>query len=117
MAVQTDSGLFDIEPGGDTVLIRFTQSRLNAINMESVGRRLLRLAGVVGQRCLRLDFRNVNYLAGSGLGTILALNRKLQSNGGQLVVDNVPAQLYAMFEATRLTAILDVRRRETRTHV
>lgn len=62
-----------------------------------------------GVRQLNLDFRDVKFVSGQGLGKLTRLHRKLD-----LTLCNVCPHVYEVFEITRLTGILDVRPRAAR---
>jgi anti-anti-sigma regulatory factor len=62
-----------------------------------------------GQQDLELDFGGVAFVTGSGLGRLVALHKSLRDAGCRLTVSNVAPQVYEVFEAARLTGLLDVR--------
>ena len=57
-----------------------------------------------------LDMSEVKVLTASGLGQLITLHNRLRASGGQLVLCNVGERAYEVFEVTRLTDLLDVRR-------
>jgi hypothetical protein len=46
-----------------------------------------------------------------GLGLLVRLNKELRARGGGLVLFNVPADAYEVFEGMHLVDVLDVRQR------
>ncbi len=63
-----------------------------------------------GPRDWVVDLSGVEYPTAACLGQLVALNRWLRASGGRLVVDRVGERAYEVFEVTRLTEVLDVRR-------
>ena len=48
-----------------------------------------------------------------GLGLLVSLNKELRARGGALVLCNVPADAYEVFEGMHLVDVLDVRQQGT----
>jgi anti-sigma B factor antagonist len=101
-----------VQTAGDTTVVRFTGDRI-LLYEEAVGflsEQLLELADGPIQGTLFLDFANVEYLSSLMLGTLLRLHRMLKEAGRQLTLGNLRPEVYEVFEVTRLTMLLDVRR-------
>ena len=62
-------------------------------------------------RPLVLDLGDVKVLTAGGLGQLVALHNRLRASGGRLVLSNVGQLAYEALEVTRLTELLDVRRK------
>ena len=56
---------------------------------------------------LRLDFKNVEYVASAGLRVILEAKKLLDAKGGKLIVCNVSKEVMHIFEITGFSDILD----------
>ena len=69
------------------------------------------LAADVGRCRLILDFSDVALLSAAGLGLLVRLHQAVRAAGGSLVLRNLDPAVYELFEVTRLTALLNVRRR------
>jgi anti-anti-sigma regulatory factor len=82
-------------------VIRLTD---DVLNEESVGR----LPDVPAGHRLHVDLGAVGRPTAGGLGRLVALHRELTARGGGLVLWNVPALTYEVFEVTRLTRVLRV---------
>jgi anti-anti-sigma regulatory factor len=65
-----------------------------------------------GSRSLALDLGEVGVPTAGTLGRLVALHHRLLASGGRLVLCNVGPRAFAVFELTRLTDLLDVRREE-----
>jgi anti-anti-sigma regulatory factor len=63
-----------------------------------------------GGRALVLDLGGVKVPTAGCLGQLVALNNRLRSSGGRLVLYNVGPMAFEVFELARLTELLDVRR-------
>ena len=66
-----------------------------------------------GRPNLYLDLAEIHVLASVVLGKMLALDKKLREHGGRLILMHIDPFVYRMFQATRLTDVLDIRRAET----
>ena len=55
------------------------------------------------------ELREVRLPTAEGLGLLISLSRGLRARGGKLVLLNAPADVYEVFEQTRLVDVLDVR--------
>jgi len=62
-------------------------------------------------RPLLLDFANVECLASTALGLIVALNNKLKAAGSRLTLYDVAPHIEDVFEITKLTNVLDIHKR------
>jgi anti-anti-sigma factor len=104
---------FTVEARGEQTVIRFTGDRvsLDALAVPDLGEELLPLVGEVEGEMM-LDFAPVDFLSSLGLGMLIRLHKALQAQGSRLAVRNVAPQIYEVVEVSKLTALLDVRRRE-----
>jgi anti-anti-sigma regulatory factor len=90
--------------GPDTV-VRFSEPRLDGAHLD----RVLPLAD---RPRLRLDFRGVEDLTGNVLARLVSLHTRVRAAGGELTLEHVAPAVYKLFEVTRLTSVLNVRRQE-----
>jgi len=62
-------------------------------------------------RCkLLLDMGRVEYLTSTTLNALAQVHQRLRQQGGRLMVRQVRPHLFELFQATRLDAVLDVRK-------
>ena len=73
----------------------------------------LRLLDDPGAHAARLDPGAVRLPTAEGLGLLVSLNKELRARGGALVLCNVPADAYEVFEGMHLVDVLDVRQQGT----
>lgn len=62
-----------------------------------------------GQPNLYLDFDRIGLISSIVVAKMLTLDTRLREHGGRLILVNVNATNYRLFEAARLTETLDVR--------
>jgi anti-sigma B factor antagonist len=100
------------ETVGDVTIVRFTVKpvMLDQLNTEAFGDQLVSLAESLGPRKLLLDFSTVEYLSSMALGTLIGLHKRLLAVGGELLIGHVNSEIYEIFEITKLTTYLHVRR-------
>jgi anti-anti-sigma factor len=99
----------EVEAADDVIVVRLL---LPTLDEETAPRVCEALAGLVresGRPGLRLDLRNVETLTAGGLGQLVALHLDIRSLGVQLTLVNPQPHIHELFQATRLTQVLDVR--------
>lgn len=57
---------------------------------------------------LLLDFDNVDYLSSAVLGKLVALNKDVKKDKGQLILANIKAPILEVFRITKLDKILNI---------
>lgn len=57
---------------------------------------------------LILDFRHVEFVDSTGLGALISILRKIQSQEGQLALTNVNTEVESIFEVTRLHKLFKI---------
>jgi anti-anti-sigma factor len=77
--------------------------------IESLRAQLGAIASEPGQAHLLLDFRNVRYISGMALATLVTLYKNLRATGRRLALDNVRPLVHEVFAITRLDTLFDVR--------
>ena len=100
----TDAVLPKVEHAGDISILTFTGSG-NAVTRE-VGH----LFGSHAPQHLLLDFRNVTYISGHGLGTLVALHRQMRDAGVRLMLFNLMPEVYEVFAITGLDQLFQIGR-------
>ena len=110
--MNTQRPTLTVTADGEQTLIRFTGSRLflDETTALPLGEELFALADGAAQGPLLVDLGNVEFLSSTMLGILVRMHRGLAAAGRHLVVANVSPVVYEVFETTRLTTVLDVRR-------
>src|SRR5690242_2286569 len=107
--------LLSVEDGADGAVIRFVPRSvsLDATNAEVMDRLLNALLDGQTPDHLAFDFGPVDFLTSEALGVLLSLHKRV---GGRLTLLNLREEVYEVFEATKLTQVLRVRRRAACDH-
>ncbi len=101
--------LLEAEVRGGVARVFVRETELDAARAQALGDYLLALAGRLGGGQLEVDLGEVRGLCSSGLGKLVALDRRLRAAGGRLTFLGVTSPVYEVFELTHLTDVLDVR--------
>jgi anti-anti-sigma factor len=100
----------DVDGG---TLVKLTARDLDKETVPVLVEDLFELVQESGRPNLYLDLIEVRLIASVVLGKMLSLDTKLRAHGGRLILTSVDPFVYRMFQATRLTDVLDVRKAET----
>ena len=113
MRPDTDRTFLSVETTPAEIVIRFTDSPIIFDGLSAPG--MVDLLGFLmaelSQEHLILDFENVLSISSAGLGALVSLNKQARAAGKRLTVRGVSKEVYEPFEITRLTRLLDIRRR------
>ena len=95
------------ERTGNVKIITFTAGQLrdveNVINTELEG-----LTDDLGECHLLLDFTNVECITSVELGTLVSLHKKMKATGGRLTLFNLNLQVFEVFLAMHLEALIGI---------
>lgn len=61
-----------------------------------------------GHKMFIVDLSNVDYIDSSGLGTLVAIQKKTLQNGGNVIIKGVNGLVKDLFELTRLTKVFEI---------
>jgi anti-sigma B factor antagonist len=113
MSAQPRRRRLEMEPIGDITVVNFLDKKiLDEQNIQIIGEELFRLVDDQGHRKLLLNFGNVEYLSSAALGKLITLNKKLQQNGGRLVLCNIRPEIHEVFEITKLDKFFKIAKEE-----
>jgi anti-anti-sigma factor len=100
-----------IESSGAILVVTFTGCRTRTeVNM--IAGELSCLGHDMDGRHLFLDFRQVSYVNGAELGTLVALHRKMKASGGRLTLFNLEGLVEEVFGVTGLDYVLEICRQK-----
>jgi anti-sigma B factor antagonist len=103
----------EVEDIGDVTVVNFVDRRiLDEQNIQIIGEQLFSLVDEVGRRKLLLNFGNVEFLSSAALGKLIALHKKLQAVNGRLILCNIRAEIFEVFELTRLDKFFTIHKGE-----
>jgi anti-anti-sigma factor len=109
MAVESPYSFLQIKRAGAVGVVRFTgKAMLDENSIRLVGDELIRLVDKFGYKKILLDFRQVKNLGSYMLATLVDLHKKIQSAEGRLALCSIDAEVYQVFQLTRLTKILSI---------
>ena len=61
-----------------------------------------------GHKTFVIDLGNVDYIDSSGLGTLVAIQKRALQNGGSVIIKNLKGLVKDLFELTRLTKVFEI---------
>jgi carbon storage regulator CsrA len=101
----------EVEDAGDAIVVRLTGGALafSGDNAQALATQLDAVAAAACDRTLVLDFRNVGFLSGTALGSLVRLHNRMQTGGGSLSLRNLQDAVYEVFVVSRLTTLFEVR--------
>ena len=103
----------EVEPIGDVTVVNFVDRKiLDEQNIQVIGEQLFSLVDEQGLRKILLNFSNVEYLSSAALGKLITLNKKLQQAGGKLILCNIDAHIFEVFEITKLDRFFKIIKEE-----
>lgn len=62
-----------------------------------------------GQKYLLIDFTQVDYIDGSGMGMLVSIQKHAALRGGGITIKGVQGLVKQLFEMTRLVNVLEIR--------
>jgi len=102
----SETGLIVSEANGTTIVDFRNTAILDTDAVSAIENELYRLVDDDRRQHILLDFSAVRFLASRMLGALVALHKKAQNIGGKVVLCGLAANLYTVFEVSRLTAVL-----------
>ena len=113
MTTQPRRRLIEVEDIGDVTVVNFTENKiLDEARIQIIGDQLFQLVDELGRRKILLNFGNVEYLSSAALGKFITLNKKVQAAGGKLILCNIDANIYEVFEITKLNKLFNIQKEE-----
>jgi carbon storage regulator len=94
------------EQTGMVKIITFTAGQVRLENV--LATELEGLTDDLEECHLLLDFTNVEYVTSVELGTLVSLHKKMKASGGRLTLFNLNLQVFEVFLATHLEALIGI---------
>lgn len=91
-------------------ILRVAAADVREESIHATGQELFRIADSLGHSRLMIDMADVDFLTSTALGKLVTLNTRMRATGNDLILANVQDDVYEIFEVTRLTKLLDIRR-------
>lgn len=99
----------EVDEVSDVAVVRFVDKRiLDEQNIQTIGEQLFSLVDDDGKKKILLNFENVEYLSSAALGKLITLNKKVKGTSGQLKMCNIKAEIYEVFEITKLNKVFPI---------
>jgi anti-sigma B factor antagonist len=99
----------EVRRQGDETFVRFADlDRLDECTSHASGEELCRLVESLPRARLVLDLANIRFATSSALGQLVALNRRVRSVGGRLVLSNLSPAVAEAIAVTHLDKVLEV---------
>ncbi len=96
------------EVQGVTVVSFIDKKILDAVNIQELGDELFSLVDRDGVKSLLLDFGNVEFLSSAALNQLVILDKKVNTNAGQLRLCNLLPEIQEVFVITRLNQLFEI---------
>ena len=94
------------EQTGTVKIITFTAGQVRLQNV--LATELEGQTDDLGECDLLLDFTNVEYVTSVELATLVSLHKKMKASGGQLTLFNLNLQVFEVFLATHVDALIGI---------
>jgi anti-anti-sigma factor len=102
--------LFRRQDRSDAVILTFLAPRLlDEGKIRLAGDELLAAAGQVGDKTLVLGMEQVEYMSSHMVAKLLAVQQRLQGQGGKLVLADVQPRIYSTLRTANLDKVFDMR--------
>src|SRR5260370_16593490 len=109
MVRQQSEGWLELEQIGEVTIARFTARHLlDEEKMQTLGGQLRSLGEQAGHRPLVLNFGQVERLSTELMGTLVALQRRVQEKGGRLALCQIHPPVYELFHIFTPPQLLSV---------
>ena len=109
MSSPAESTYFRLDKKQEVATIRISRPRItDEDNVEQFGQSLVDLVDTAGVRKMLVDAQDLEYVTSSVLGKLIYVHRKLEREGGLMVLCGVGEDLGEILEATRLTTLFHI---------
>lgn len=99
----------EVEQVGDVTVVTLTDKRiLEESQIEQIGDELFHVVDDEGKRKLLIQWKKVECMSGLFLGELITLNKKIRSISGQLKLCRIKAEIYEVFEMTKLNKVFKI---------
>lgn len=100
----------EIAKGNNGTLITISDSSLAGITIDQLKVEAVKIIED-GEKKLILNLSKTNYIDSSGIGKLLFINKKLNTNGGSLEIMNITPILLHFFETLAIDKIIKIQKR------
>ena len=98
-----------IKKVGDVHQVEFIDRNiLDEANIQQIGEEILGLVDARPKPKILISFTNVDHLSSAALGTMITVNNRVKSAGGQLRLSDIDPQIYEVFIITKLNKLFSI---------
>lgn len=98
-----------VEYGHEVTFVTFVDERIVDEELINEIRESLEPVIEKSESCkLILNFSNVKFMTSALLGLLVRVHKRVCESGGRLQLSNLDANLYRIFEITKLTQVFDI---------
>ncbi|MBX3365588.1 MAG: STAS domain-containing protein [Phycisphaeraceae bacterium] len=103
-----DSRLRVTHDDGVTLVEFVDRNILDEANIQQIGEEISSIIDSRDQPRLLISFANVDHLSSAALGTLITINNRIKTKGGQLRLANIDPQIKEVFAITRLNKLFSI---------
>lgn len=96
------------EEGDVTRIELLDRNILEEANIQQIGDEITQIIDRQDEPRILISFENVEHLSSAALGTLITLNNKIKSKGGQLRLANIDPQIKEVFAITKLNKLFQI---------
>lgn len=101
--------LLRVTKQNDVAVVSFVTSRiLDQSNVQQLGEEFDELVDEHHLKKVVVNFENVSYMSSAVMGKLVALLKKVQAAGGQLMLCNIEDSIYEIFEIMRFDRMFSI---------
>jgi anti-sigma B factor antagonist len=106
---ESDSHLaVHFDPGEVTRIELLDRNILEETSIQQIGDEIGQVIDRQEVPRILISFENVEHLSSAALGTLITLNKKVETKGGQLRLSNIDAQIREVFSITKLDKLFEI---------
>jgi len=103
------SGKLMVQRISDVYVVEFLETNiLDQVAIERIKEELMDLITQSGSAKMIISFENVKHVSSAMLGTLMAVNKKVKQEKGELRLAAINKQLMEVFKLTRLDKVLKI---------
>jgi anti-anti-sigma factor len=103
----------EVQKRGEVYVVRFADTRLrNELLIENVARELFDVAEKADCRHLLVNLEGVTMMASAMLGKLAGLHKRLEAEGGKLILCEIGPKVQELLDVTSLNDLFHIRETE-----
>ena len=99
-----------VNQSGQVTVVTFNDSKIiDEVEIQEFGQELYDLVEREGRKKIVLNFGNVEFLSSAALGKLIGFDKRVKTNGAELMLSNIRPEIYEVFAITKLTKLFDIK--------